>query len=245
MIGNASSARIWRAIAVAAALFAAGAAQTAWATVILVDSRAALGTPKAVVDWGSLGGDLTAVTPPAQVGPVTVGGAAAFTVFEEGANGSFFSDFAEGDRVLSLFDLEGAGDIPGVFDIRFATPVRAVGTQIQSFLYGTFLVDLTLYDQFDAKIASFLHIEGVNTENGDGTALFVGAVSDADNIARMVLAGAGDGAAINAIIVPEPPTLLLTLTLLGLLSAARRPGSQGKGRPHRAVNASDSLEQMQ
>jgi hypothetical protein len=105
--------------------------------------------------------------------------------------------------------------------------VRAVGTQIQSFLYGTFWVDLTLYDQFGAEIASFLNIEGENTENGDGTALFVGAVSDADNIARMVLAGAGDGAAINAIIVPEPPTLLLTLTLLGLLPAALRARIRG------------------
>jgi hypothetical protein len=225
-------ARAVRAMTIGGALLAALASQAAWAGAVQVGSRAALGAVVADADWGTLGGDQTSVGASPSVSPVSVTGASAFTVFEQGGAGSWSGNFAAGERVLSMFDLN-VGPVGGVFDIALSSSASAIGMQIQALDFGAFSVDVSLYDAGNNLIDSFLGLAGTSNGDNDGSALFLGFVSDAVNIARMVISGAGDGAAINHVTlgdaidgggggpVPEPSTLLMAALSIALLRATR------------------------
>ena len=208
-------------------LFLGATTQAAFATVILTNSRAAVtafGPPAFTVDWGALGGDLTALGSPFTTGPVTVSGADAFTVF----NGSTYNaDFLADEYVLSLFDAINGNPLSGVFSLSFATAVRAVGAQVQANTFGAFTGTISAFGA-SGLLGSF-NVGGNNGGSGNGSAVFAGIISDSINITRIEFAGFGEGAAINQVSanVPEPSTFLLLLGPLAFLMAVRRRRIRG------------------
>ena len=117
-------------------------AQAAFATVILTNSRAAIG-PGFTVAWGAPGPDLTSLGSTFTQGPVTVSGASDFTIF----NGSTFnSDFLATDWILSLYDLNIGGPLAGIFSIAFANAVSSVGAQLQASMFGAFTGTISAFD---------------------------------------------------------------------------------------------------
>lgn len=205
------------------ALFFGVTAQAAFATVLLTNSRSAvtnLGSQAFSVDWGALGGDLTPLGSTFSQGPVTVGGADAFTLF----NGSTYNaDFLADEFVLSLFDANNFNPLSGIFSLTFATAIRAAGAQVQALAFGGFTGTISAFDATNGLLGSF-NVSGINGGNGNGSAVFAGIISDAINISRIEFAGFGEGAAINQVSanVPEPPMLLLLLGPLAFLVATRR-----------------------
>lgn len=210
------------------ALFLSVAASSAFANVILTNSRSAvttLGSQAFTVDWGALGGDLTPLGSTFSQGPVTVSGAGAFTVF----NGSTYNaDFLADEFVLSLFDANNFNPLSGIFSLSFATAVRAAGAQVQALAFGGFLGTISAFDATNGLLGSF-NVSGINGGNGNGSAVFAGIISDSINISRIEFAGFGEGAAINQVSanVPEPPMLLLLLGPLAFLVATRRRRIRG------------------
>lgn len=210
------------------ALIAGVAAPAAFANVILTNSRSAvttLGSQAFTVDWGALGGDLTPLGSTFTQGPVTVGGANAFTVF----NGSTYNaDFLADEFVLSLFDANNFNPLSGIFSLTFASAVRAAGAQVQALAFGGFFGTISAFDAANGLLGSF-NVSGANGGNGNGSAVFAGIISDSINISRIEFAGFGDGAAINQVTanVPEPPMLLLLLGPLAFLVATRRRRIRG------------------
>lgn len=214
---------------VAMGLWGAAAAQAA---IVTVGTRGAIPGPTTTIDWGSLGGDATPVGSSVGVGSAIVSGASEYTVWQQAPTGSWSGNFSDGESVLSMYDLaSGAGEVPGVFDIEFGSPISGFGTQVQDFFFGSFNVTVDLYDTSASLLGSF-NFAGNSTPAGDGSALFVGFVSDTLNIQRVVISGMGAGSGINQLTlstrdappppVPAPATLALALLGIAAASAARR-----------------------
>ena len=196
-------------------------AQAAFATVILTNSRAAIG-PGFTVAWGAPGSDLTSLGSTFTQGPVTVSGASDFTVF---SGETFNADFLATDWILSLYDLN-IGPLAGVFSIAFANAVSSVGAQLQASLFAAFTGTISAFDASNGLLGTF-NVAGNNGGNGNGSAVFAGIISDSVNITRIEFAGFGEGAGINQLSastasVPEPGALLLLVGPLAMLVATRR-----------------------
>ena len=198
-------------------------AQAAFATVILTNSRAAIG-PGFTVAWGAPGPDLTSLGSTFTQGPVTVSGASDFTVF---SGTTFNSDFLATDWILSLYDLN-TGPLAGIFSIAFASAVSSVGAQLQASMFGAFTGTISAFDASNGLLGAFTVLGNNNFGSGDGSAVFAGIISDSVNITRIEFAGFGEGAGINQLSasatasVPEPGALLLLVGPLALLVATRR-----------------------
>lgn len=204
-------------------------ASTSSAAVIGVTSRAALNPTDAVV-WSDLGGDLTALPVPTDttstngVG-VTVDGPDALTLFD---GSTFNADFLSTDVVLSAYNLDEPEGVFGPIRLTFATGQRGAGAQIQTDAAGSFVGTMRAYGTGGTLLGTF-SADGLNGQNGDGSALFVGLLSDANDIFAIEfdvlrstgfaindvsLAGKGD--------VPEPASLMLAVLGAGLAFARRR-----------------------
>lgn len=208
----------------AAVLAVVTGAASAQALVVQVGSRAGLGPVVAEADWGPLGGDGTPVAAPAVSTPVTVSGAAAYTVFEQG--NSWSGNFAPGTHVLAMFDMSTFELLDGDIHIVLDAPVSAVGTQIQAAAFGAFSVDVLLYNAANVLIGNFIGIAGDSTAAGDDSALFIGFVSSAADIARLQIVGAGP-AAINSVTIggvqiDAPAPLWLMLAAMAAFVGVRR-----------------------
>ena len=197
-------------------------AQAAFATVILTNSRAAIG-PGFTVGWGAPGPDLTSLGSTFTQGSVTVSGASDFTIF---SGETFNADFFATDWILSLYDLN-SGPLAGIFSIAFASAVSSVGAQLQASMFGAFTGTISAFDASNGLLGAF-NVAGTNGGNGNGSAVFAGIISDSVNISRIQFAGFGEGAGINQLSasttasVPEPGVLLLLVGPLALLVATRR-----------------------
>jgi len=183
------------------------------------NSPTGIGTAFTVV-WGAPGPDVTPVGSPFVQGPVTVSGAAAFTIF---SGSTFNSDFLPSDWVLSMFDLNTFTSLPGVFRIDFVTPVNSAGARVQPNFFGAFSGTISAFGPANTLLGSFA-VSGTNGGNGDGSAVFAGVFSDAYNISRLEFAGFGNGAAIGELragSVPEPSTFAMLIGGGALLIALR------------------------
>jgi PEP-CTERM motif len=220
-----NSRRAARAALLASVLAAAGAS-SAWASLTVATSRGDV-TADSTINWGALGGDFTPVGATATVGAVSVSGAPAFGILEQGLSATY--NFAAGESLLAMFDLVNGTDTNGNFVLAFAGGIAGFGTQIQGNLFGALSVDMDVFDTANLLIGSFNFV-GTSGGNNDGSALFVGVNSTALDIGRIVLRGAGAGAAINQLTldtvanngVPEPGTLALAGLALAAASTLRR-----------------------
>ena len=186
---------------------------------------ALLGSVAFTIDWGAPGPDLTSTGSPLTQGPVTVTGAADFSIF---SGATYNADFLPTDWVLSLFDLNAFTPLPGLFRIDFVTPVNSAGARVQANFFGPFSGTISAFDVSNALLAAF-SVNGTNGGNGDGSAVFAGIISDSSNISRLEFAGFGDGAAIGELragSVPEPSTVAMLMGGGALLVAHRRRRSR-------------------
>jgi hypothetical protein len=142
--------------------------------------------------------------------------------------GSAVGGFLTTDTLLSQLP----GNLSDPVLVGFSSPVQGVGTQIESLLPGAFTGYMDLFDTGNNLLAE-ISVSGNTTTANDGSAPFIGAISDTANIDHIVFSvdngnpqfpRAGD-VAINALdfAVPEPVTLsVFGAGLVGAFVARRR-----------------------
>jgi hypothetical protein len=109
---------------------------------------------------------------------------------------------------------------PGPIAIQFSTPVQGVGTQLESSncqigcWNGTFNINITAFDSLGALLGSFW-VSGTSSSAADGSAEFVGVLSDSANIKSVEFnVDVNSDFSINQVDVtdtPEPGTAALLL----------------------------------
>src|SRR5262245_8769199 len=216
-------------------LFAAAQAQAA---TIQVGSAGALGAND-FFDWGQVrvldgGGNAVAQPSPqnvtsnlARTGSISDGGS--FTGLVEGTD--WFGNFTVGNNVLYTGDTNNPFAASSSFTMNFNTAVAGLGLQITSNFYGAFTASLEVFN--GATSLGVFNVGGVMDGNEDGTAPFLGALSDAVNINKAVFTltgNTGAGFGVNRLLTtdtpsgraqtPEPATL--SLVGLGAAVAAYR-----------------------
>jgi hypothetical protein len=214
------------------ALGSALLATPALAALTQVSNRAALpAAGQQTVSWDVIGGDFADAGAAPTSGTVTVTGASAFTVLQQAPIGSWNGDFAAGESALVMLDVNSGNFTDGVFDITLGGAWAGFGVQVGSWFLGqAWEIDVLFYDAANVLLGSFDNLAGITTDAQDGSAYFLGAVSSNGDIARVVISGLGEGAAINQISLspraaaplPAPATLLLAMAALGALAAVRR-----------------------
>ena len=220
--------------------------RSAAASPIQIGSAAALGAND-FFDWGQVrvldgGGNAMAQPSPQNVTSnlgrsATIDDGGSFTGFVEGND--WFSNFTAGDRVLYSGDGNDASAAATAFTVNFNTAVRGLGLQITSAAFLDFDASLEVFNRA-TSLGSFT-VSGLMTGSGDGSAPFLGALSDSSNITRAVLTLTSNtdfGFGVNRLLtadgldtppidpgaeVPEPGTLsLLAIGAAGALARRRR-----------------------
>src|SRR5262245_34543496 len=224
-----------------ALLFTAAQAQAA---TIQVGSAGALGAND-FFDWGQVrvldgGGNAVAQASQrnvtrqlARTGSISDGGS--FTGLVEGTD--WIGNFTVGNNVLYTGDPNNPFAAASSFTMNFNTAVAGLGLQITSNFYGAFTASLEVFN--GATSLGVFNVAGVMDGNEDGTAPFLGALSDAVNINKAVFtltSNTGAGLGVNRLLttdtptngnqVPEPATL--GLVGLGAAVAAYRRRRQQK-----------------
>jgi hypothetical protein len=218
----------------------------AQAATIQVGSAGALGAND-FFDWGQVrvldgSGNAVAQASPRNVtsnlsrtGSISDGGQ--FTGLVEGTD--WFGNFTVGNKVLYTGDPNNPFAAASSFTMNFNTAVAGLGLQITSNFFGAFTAKLEVFN--GASSLGVFNVAGVMDGNEDGTAPFLGALSDAVNINKAVFtltSNTGAGLGVNRLlttdtpgggnpkITPEPGTL--SLLGLGAIGAAVRRRRQRK-----------------
>lgn len=214
------------------------AAASAEASAIQITSAAALGSND-FYDWGQVrvldaGGNSVAQPSPQNItsnlgrtGSVSSGGAV--TGLLEGTD--WFGNFIVGQNVLYSGDPNNPFAAASSLALHFNTAVAGLGLQVTSNFYGAFTASIEAFS--GATSLGVFNVSGVMDGNEDGTAPFLGLLSDAMNIDSAIItltSNAGAGLGVNRLLttdspgevtaVPEPATLGLLGT--GLVAAFRR-----------------------
>lgn len=180
---------------------------------------------------------------PGLTAAVTKDGPGLLYVAVQGAG--FSGNFGAGDVVLTTGGVQSG---PIVLD--FNSPVRGAGAQIQASYYGSFEGEVTAYDAANALLGSF-RLAGVSNANGDGSAIFIGILSNSTDISRVVFnvpvastnaerfAIGATLVQVDAAEVPEAGSLAMLGVGLVFVGVIRRAGGLG-GRPASCRSASES-----
>lgn len=92
---------------------------------------------------------------------------------------SWNGNFTPGDPVL-------ANNAPGPVSITFSSPVAGVGTQIQALFHGPFTASIQAFDSLNNLLGTFTE-PGTSNTNADGSAIFIGILSNTADISRITL----------------------------------------------------------
>jgi hypothetical protein len=214
------------------------------ASTIQIGSAAALGAND-FFDWGQVrvldgGGNPVAQPSPQSVTSnlgrtASISDGVAFTGLVEGTD--WIGNFLAGENVLYSGDGNDPTAAAKAFSVDFATAVRGTGLQITPAAFLDFDASLEVFN--GATSLGLFTVSGVMTGFEDGTAPFLGALSDSSNITRAVFtltSNADFGLGVNRLLtadspgtppnspVPEPGTLsLLAIGAAGALARRRRP----------------------
>ncbi|HAX43415.1 MAG TPA: PEP-CTERM sorting domain-containing protein [Bryobacteraceae bacterium] len=151
------------------------------AAVIGISSPASM-TVTDTIDWGAIGPDNTMTASSFNI--QTTGGATVTVsnldldignMFRQEQSGSWSGNFSPGDAVLFLY----GEDAP--LTLAFASPVAAVGANIQGNEYGPFEGTISVYGIGNNLLGSYTRT-GDSNGAGDGSAIFLGMVSDGVDI---------------------------------------------------------------
>jgi hypothetical protein len=221
-----------------------------WAQLRVVDSTGAVvAVPSPVTVTSNLG--RTAV----------LSDGVAFTGLIEGPDSDWTGNFLIGEHVLisadnpNLFPIDPVTGLPTLnpdavaasFEVDLATAVAGLGLQITSNRFGDFVAGLEVYNSSNTLLGAF-SVGGTLDGSEDGSAPFLGALSDSNEIARAVFTvvsvlengdtahpqGVGvnrlltlDGNQTQAAPVPEPATIgLVALGAVGAMIRKRRADRQ-------------------
>lgn len=172
----------WVSPSLAVAVVAVGLAAPADAAFIQYGNRAtfdALG-PFVGVDWSIFGPDGTLINTPdsRNVGGITVGVSSSQGLLKRYNEGtSFIGNFALGDHLLG-----DAGSESDSFIVRFGSPVKGFGTQVDAhYIRGDYAGGIDMFSAGNTLLYTAL-FSGTNTLAEDNTAPFVGVTSDFSNI---------------------------------------------------------------
>ncbi|MDJ0590517.1 MAG: hypothetical protein QNJ72_11050 [Pleurocapsa sp. MO_226.B13] len=178
--------------------------------VTLVTQRTALGSNE-LLDWFSLGQVFDPVSPepsaflPNSFSTTTSGGLELNVDIPPPSSGSDITppfvfqtgpvpnavptNFANGDFIL-LTGLNPVGfpavGNPGPLTITFETPVLGAGTQIAVDDTSSFIASISAFDDAGRELGTF-SVPGTSSLELDNSAVFLGVLSDAPNISRLVL----------------------------------------------------------
>jgi hypothetical protein len=200
------------------------------ATLIQVTDRSALGGDD-TFDW-ALGPPKTAISNPftatsdsgllqAEISKPAPQGD--FLIYYQ-STGGWQGNFGFGDAVLYTTRME-----PGPIVIDFSEPVSGAGAQIQKSTWGGFTGVVAAYDSSSGLLGEFTLDGEVLVDTGDNSAIFLGVLSDADDIARIVFSLEGGWSfginRLDVVAAPEPNTVLLLACGLVGLALRRRPSA--------------------
>jgi len=223
-------------------------ARSAAASTIQIGSAAALGAND-FFDWGqvrALDGSGSAIAQPSPENvtsslgrTASVSDSGSLTGLVEGID--WFGNFTAGETVLYSGDVNDPAAAASALAVNFNTAVRGVGLQITSAGFLDFGASLEVFN--GATSLGLFTVSGIMTGFEDGSAPFLGALSDSSNITRAVFtltSNADFGLGVNRLLtadspgtppvepgpaVPEPGTLsLLAIGAAGaLVRRGRRP----------------------
>lgn len=217
--------------AAAAACVLAASGGTAFASVSGISTESGV-QADGQINWGSLGVTNTQVSQPFTIATGVTGISAEVSQpgqanFERRDQGNGWSgNFGSGEQVLWT----GASNNNGPLTIVFSSAVRGVSAQIQSDFYGDYNATIEAFDASNVSLGSFTR-SGTANSNGDDSAIWIGLLSTATDIKKVVfsvdwLGGTTDDFAINGpriqangvtttTAVPLPPAALMGLGVLG------------------------------
>lgn len=192
------------------------ASSPAAAATILVTTESGI-TNDGLLDWGVLGGNFSVVSNPFTT---SVPGIAGLTITGSKSSGNFerrdqpfgwAGNFGPGEELLWT-----SGD-SGPMIFAFNGGIAGFGAQIQRNTFGPFTARIEAFDS-SANSLGFFTLAGNSTSDADDSAIFVGILSDSNDIFRISIGVIGDqDFAINdpriqgdgVTIAPEPASLVL------------------------------------
>ena len=160
----------------------AGAVTSGWLVPLANDS----------FDWSQLGPSVTYLSSPLSVTSATTTNSATVTNaggdFEVVTQPTWDGNFPAGVSLLGNGAFAAGNDSdpnngPDI-TISFTNPVKAAGAQIQAVYYGDFVAEITAYDASSNLLGSFSLLG--NSNDFPDTAIFIGILSDASNISKIV-----------------------------------------------------------
>ena len=179
------------------------------------------------IAWSTLGGDLTALTPPvhsttADGFAYTVQGPAALAIFQ---GSTYNADFLPNDFVISAFDLNSFTALSDPIEIDLPFLALALGMRVQVNPFGPFSATMQAFDAGSNLLGS-VTVNGANNGNGDGSAIFLGGMTTSAPIAKVLISSPSEGLALDTVtlldVAPEPGCLFLAAPALAMLILRKR-----------------------